>query len=93
MAHPKKIVLHWRSGHTSQIEMLVEEFIRDEVIFVGVVGKDCALVEEIIDEIVVGNGDRNYHLLTSSHASVEEAIRFANALTGEFEGKTQVIEF
>jgi hypothetical protein len=33
-------------------------------------------------------------MLTSSHAdeSVEEAVRFADALTGELEGETHVIE-
>lgn len=94
MAHPKKIVLHCRNGYLPRIHTLVEEFIRDGVIFVGVVGKDCALVEEIIDEIVVGVGDRDYHLLTSSHAnaSLDEAIGFADSLTGEFEGKAHVIE-
>jgi hypothetical protein len=73
---------------------LVEEFIRDGVIFVGVVGKDCAKVEDIIDEIVVGDGSRDYHMLTSSHTneSVEDAVRFADLLTGEYEGEAHVIE-
>jgi hypothetical protein len=94
MPHPKKIVLHCRSGYTPRLDSLVEEFIRDGVIFVGVVGEDCAKVEDIIDEIVVGDGSRDYHMLTSSHAgeSVEEAVRFAESLTGEFEGKAHVVE-
>jgi hypothetical protein len=73
---------------------LVEEFIRDGVIFVGVVGENCAKVEDIIDELVVGDGERDYHLLTSSHPneSVEEAVHFAGSLTGEFEGEVRVIE-
>ena len=50
MPHPKKIVLHCRSGYTPRLDTLVEEFIRDGVIFVGVVGEDCAKVEDIIDE-------------------------------------------
>ena len=94
MPHAKKIVLHCRDGYTPRLDSLVEEFIRDGVIFVGVVGKDCAKVEDIIDEIMVGDGSRDYHLLTSSHAgeSVEEALHFADSLTGEFEGKTHVVD-
>ena len=94
MPHPKKIVLHCRTGDSPRLDTLVEEFIRDGVIFVGVVGQDCSKVEDIIAEIVVGDGSRYYHLLTSNHPdeSVEEAVRFADSLSGEFEGKAQVLE-
>lgn len=94
MPHPKKIVLHCRTGYSPRLDTLVEEFIRDGVVFVGVVGADCANVEEIIDEIVVGDGSRDCYILTSSHAdeSVEEAVRFACSLTGEYEGEAHVIE-
>jgi hypothetical protein len=92
--HPKKIVLHCRTGYSPRLDTLIEGFIRDGVIFIGVVGADCAKVEDIIDEIVVGDGSRDYHMLTSSHPdeSVEEAVCFADSLTGEFEGKAHVIE-
>ena len=94
MPHPKKIVLHCQSGYTPRLNTLVEEFIRDGVIFVAVVGTDCAKVEDIIDEIVVGDGSRDYHMLTSSHAgeSVDEAVCFATSLTGEFEGEAHVVK-
>ena len=94
MPHPKKIILHCREGYQPWVDSLVEEFIRDGVIFVGVVGQDCAMIEDIIDEIVVGDGSHDYHLLTSSHPgeSVEDALQFANSLTGEFAGKTHVID-
>ena len=94
MSNPKKIVLNCRTGYNSRLDALVEKFIRDGVVFVGVVGEDCARVEDIIDEIVVGNGDRNYDMVTSSHPSesVEDVIRYADALVGELAGETQVIE-
>lgn len=87
MSYPKKIVLHCRSGCAPRLDTLVEEF-------VGVVGDDCAKVEEIIDELVVGDGNRDYHLLTSSHPneSVADAVRFADSLTAEFEGEAHVVE-
>ncbi|MGE3311229.1 MAG: hypothetical protein AB7O66_14770 [Limisphaerales bacterium] len=67
---------------------------RDRVTFVGVVGQDCCNVEEIIDEIVVGDGTHEpYSMLTSSHPgeSVAEAVEFAKSLTDEFAGDVQVV--
>jgi hypothetical protein len=94
MPYPKKIVLHCRNGYTPSLHALIEEFIRDGVIFVGVVGEECEKIEDIIDEIVVGDGSRDYPMFTSSHVgeSVEEAVQFAEALNGEFEGETCIVE-
>ena len=56
--YAKKIVLYCPHGYHPRLDGLVEDFIRDGVIFVGVVGEDCARVEDIIDELVVGDGRR-----------------------------------
>ena len=87
-------MLHCPNGYEMRLDAMVEDFIRDGVAFVGVVGKDCSKVEDIIDELVVGDGSRNYSLLTSSHngQSIEEAVQFAKALSGEFAGEVQVVE-
>lgn len=94
MPHAKKTVLHCPRGYQPRIDALVEEFVRDGVVFVGVVGPDCAKVGDIIDELVVGDGSREYNLLTSSHPkeTVEEAVAFAQSLTGDFKGEVQVLE-
>ena len=94
MSRPKKIVLHCASGQPPHLSTLVEEFIRDGVVFVGVVGRDCSHVENIIDELVVGDGSHARHLLTSSHPdeSVEQAVLFAESLTGEFAGDVHVLQ-
>ena len=94
MAYARKLVLHCPNGYEMRLDAMVEDFIRDGVAFVGVVGKDCSKVEDIIDELVVGDGSRNYSLLTSSHngQSIEEAVQFAKALSGEFAGEVQVVE-
>jgi hypothetical protein len=82
-------VLNCPHGASSKLTPLVEEFIRDGVMFVGVVGKDCSLVEDLIDEIVVGNGTRDAFILTSSHPgeTVSEVSQFALALTDEYAGE------
>ena len=95
MAYAQKLVLHCRNGYEFRLDAMVEEFIKDGVKFVGVVGKDCSKVEDIIDQLVIGDdGTRDYDLLTSSHEgkSVEEAVEFAKSLTGEFAGEVQVVE-
>jgi hypothetical protein len=94
VAYQKKIILNCPNGYRSRLDDLVEQFIRDGVTFVGVVGKDCAKIEDLIDELVVGDGSRDYDLLTSSHPgeSVDEAISFARGLTGEHAGDVQIVE-
>ena len=97
MAYTKKIILNSSHGYRIELDALIEDFIRDGVVFIGVVGKDCAKIEDIIDELVVGDGyDATRSILTSSHPgkSVSEAVVFAKSLTGEFAGdEVQVIEF
>jgi len=96
MSFAKKIILHCPRGYRAELDAMVEAFIRDGVSFVGVVRKDCAKVEDIIDELAVGHGfDVTRYILTSSHPgeSVDEAIAFAKALTGAFAGEeVQVVE-
>lgn len=94
MPYARKIVLHSVSGVKPELEMLIDEFIRDGVNYVGVVGIDCALIEDIIDEICVGDATASYFMLTASHPdeNVEEALQFARSFTGEYQGEVQVIE-
>jgi hypothetical protein len=94
MAYGRKVVLHCPNGYEMRLDAMVQEFIKDGVIFMAVVGKDCSKIEDTIDELVVGDGSRNYSLLTSSHErqSLDEAVEFAKSLTGEFAGEVQVVE-
>lgn len=95
MSYESKVVLHSKSGYRPEMDALIESFIRDGVKFVGVVGDDCEKIEEIIDEMVVGAGNNDNFILTSSHPreSLEEAIEFARSLSLEYAGEVQVIEF
>ena len=45
------------------MDALIESLIRDGVKFVGVVGDDCEKIEDIIDEMVVGEGNNNNSIL------------------------------
>ena len=60
-----------------ELDELVEQFQANGVKLVGVVGTDCTLVEDIIDELIVGDGgDTTRFILMSSHPgeSVEELV-------------------
>lgn len=90
-----KIVLVCRQGYQSGLDQLVEQFIADGVKFVGVVGHDCRRVEDIIDELIVGDAsDPSRSILTSAHPdeSLEEVIAFADSLSEDLGGGVQVVE-
>jgi hypothetical protein len=90
-----KVVLHCTAGIPQGIAALVEAFISDGVKYVGVVGKDAARVEDIIDECVVGDGsDDSRFILTANHEgeTLEDALELARNLIGEYEGEVQLVE-
>ncbi|WP_028601170.1 DUF7684 family protein [Ottowia thiooxydans] len=95
MPYGRKIVLHCPCGYKTELDEIVEQFIRDGVVFVGVVGHDCSRVEDIIHELLVGDGfDETRFILTSFHEgeSLDEAIEFAESLMDEYAGKVQVVQ-
>ncbi len=52
---------------------------RDQVGLICVIGEKCQLVEDIIDELVVGDGsDQGRFILTSSHKdeTIQEVMEF-----------------
>lgn len=96
MTSPNKIVLNSVRGYAPELDDLVIGWIRDGVIFVGVVGVEAAKIESIIDELCVGDGSQPYSMLTASHGpneTLQDALFLAEQLTEEFAGPVAVIEF
>lgn len=95
MTYSRKIVLHTPNGLSGRVEELARQFIEDGVVFVACVGRDCDAVEDLVDWVAVeaGSPERNF-ILTSSHSgeSLEDAVEFAQSLTGEYEGEVEVVE-
>jgi hypothetical protein len=83
------------TGLHGGLKPLVQAFIRDGVTFVAVAGKDASLIENIIDELCVGDGTQPYSMLTSSHPgeSLAAVVVFAESLDLEFSGPAEVVEF
>jgi hypothetical protein len=64
----RKIILYSPLSDERLLDAFVETCLRDEVSLIAVVGPDCERVEELIDEIVVGDGsDADRYVTTSSH--------------------------
>ncbi len=94
MKYSENVVLQCPAGYRMGLDALVEQFVADGVKFVAVVGEDCGQVEDIIDELVVGDGtDPSRFILTSSHPdeTIEDVIDFARSLSSAADCEAQVV--
>src|SRR5438128_2019662 len=82
MPYAQRVILHAPAWDSPALGDFVEACLRDGVRLVCVIGNDCRRVEDVIDELVVGDGtDPNRFLTTTSHPdeSLEEVKAFAEA--------------
>lgn len=86
MPYGRKIILHVPVSNEALLEDFVEQCLVDGVSLVAVFGTGCARIEDIIDEIVVGDGnDDTRFLCTTSHPDdpFDDVLNMAE--TWEFE--------
>ena len=68
MSLAPRIVLHAPISDPALLEPFVEACLRDKVVLIAVVGEGCKDVEDLIDEIIVGDGsDPDRFIATTSH--------------------------
>ena len=94
MPYSAKIVLQAPPPHSPDLKEFVEACIRDKVTLICVVGEQCELVEDIIDELVNGDGsDDTRFFTTTSHPdqSIADVVAFAN-FWSDPEGECQVVK-
>jgi hypothetical protein len=95
MPFSKKLVLHCPNGMPAGMAELAAQFVADGVRFVAAVGPACREIEDMVDDasVAAGSPEQNF-ILTSSHPdeSVDDAIEFAEGLTGEYDGPVQLVE-
>ena len=66
--YAKRLILHAPPWDAPVLATFVEDCVRDGVVLVAVVGPDCQRVEDVIDELVVGNSPKAERFLnTTSH--------------------------
>ncbi|WP_245477553.1 hypothetical protein [Bradyrhizobium guangxiense] len=91
-----KIILHSPLGNPGQLESFVEACLADGVRLIAVVGDDAENVEELIDEIVVGDGsDERRFIATTSHRneSLEEVLNFASLYDAGHRAQVEQVRF
>lgn len=84
MSYAQRLTLHAPRWEAPALGDFVEACIRDGVVLVCVVGNDSEKVEDVIDELVVGDGgDRSRFISTTSHPgeTLAEVMAFAKAWT------------
>ncbi len=62
----------------------------------GIIGVDASRIEDVIDDLCVGDGSNPYFMLTAFHRpdeTLQDAIFLAEQLSGEFAGDVSVVEF
>lgn len=83
----KKVVLFSNNGYSKEHDDLLNQLIDRKILLFCVLGKDCELWHDIMDEIFVGEGEeRDFFQITTSHENetLEEVIEFAEKYN--FEG-------
>jgi hypothetical protein len=86
MGHAAKIVLELPISNPDLLPSFVEACIRDGVMLIAIVGEGCRKTEDIIDELIVGDGsDKSRFIATSSHPgeAVGTVIELASTLEPE----------
>lgn len=69
VTYARKILLHSPVTDESRLDPFVEQCLRDDVSIIAVFGLGSQRIEDIIDEIVVGDGfDPDRFVCTTSHA-------------------------
>jgi hypothetical protein len=80
MPYARRVILHAPPWNAQSLVDFVECCLRDGVVLVCVVGDDCRRVEDVIDELVVGDAsDERRYIITTSHPneSLDEVRDFA----------------
>lgn len=86
MSLARKLILHVPVSNEVLLEGFVEQCLKDGVSLLAVFGLGCARIEDIIDEIVVGDGsDEDRFLCTTSHPDESFADVLNLVSTWEFE--------
>ncbi len=88
-----KVVLISESGYSSKHDALLLSFLDQGVELFSVVGRDCELWEEAMDDLVVGGLESTRYITTTSHPgeNVDDVMEFATAFNTKTSGAVHVV--
>ena len=94
MSYASRVVLRLPLSNEGLLAAFVEECLRDRVTLIAVVGEGAAQIEDIIDELVVGDGSDDARFVTTtshSNETVEEVVEFAGFWSNERDQPVQIV--
>lgn len=88
-----KVVLISETGYHKRHDVLLLSYLDQGFELFSVVGKDCELWEEIMDELAIGDGSNSRYITTTSHPDekVEDVVAFATAFGTTVDGALHVV--
>ena len=88
-----KLVLISNSTYQPEHDALLKSFLDQKFELFCVVGEDCELREEAMDELAIGDGENSIYITTTSHPSesAEEVIEFAKVFNTKSGGEVRVV--
>lgn len=88
-----KFVLVSETGYDKNHDQMLTSLLDQGYELFSVVGKDCQLWEEIMDEFSVGDGINSRFIVTTSHPdeTVEEVIEFAKSFVTDHNSDVDVL--
>jgi hypothetical protein len=95
VTYAPKIVLQLPLSNPDLLEPFVEACLRDEVVLIAIVGRNASRIDDIIDEIVVGDGSNPSRFITTSFhvgETVEEVLEFARCWDSERRQPVQLVK-
>ena len=96
MPYAAKIILHSPLTDPAQLVSFVEACLADRVALIAIVGDDADNLEDLIDEIVVGDGsDRRRFIVTTSHRdeSLDEVLHFVSCYDAGPDARVEQVRF
>lgn len=95
MSTAKKVVLVSKEGYRASHDDLLRSLINRKICLFCVLGKDCELWEDVMDELVVGpTGENEWHVTTTCHPNktIEEVLEFARMFQLDEPTGVEIIE-
>jgi tRNA A22 N-methylase len=94
MSYASRVVLRLPLSNENLLAAFVEQCLRDRVTLIAVMGEGAARIEDIIDELVVGDGaNERRFVVTTSHANetLREVLEFAGFWNDERDRPVQIV--
>ncbi len=88
-----KVVLVSRNKYSPETDDLILSLLEKGYELFCVVGEDCEIIEDVIDELAIGDGSSPKQVTTTSHPneSLDEVVEFATMMTVNEKSGVEVV--